>query len=46
MTTTMGVGKIFFRGVATADFSRGWPKSCFPGSANSGEILFYHLETM
>jgi len=32
--------------VATADFSRGWPKRCLPGSANSGEILFYQLETM
>jgi len=40
----MGVGK-FFPGRAIVGLARRWPNAFFQERANSGEILFYQLDT-
>jgi len=39
-----GIGKYFSRG-STSGFCRWWPKSIFPGGANSDDISFCQLKT-
>jgi len=43
MHVHMGVGRFFFHGVQTVDFSRG-SQINFPGGAKSGEISFIPLQ--